>query len=102
MGFFSKLFGTGKTYKATCVPRSAFCAWTYEQTTKLPARIVITEIKPGYDHAQAQGWDGLNWVWLEESMGYAVIKGGCQHKGREYKWLTIGDLLKEHEGRMIG
>ena len=86
------------SFKGSCVPRAVFSAWTYEQEAGLPARIVIIEIRKGYDHAQAQGFNGIEWVWLEEAIDYSVIRGAQQHEGGIVKYLTLDEILMEHRG----
>jgi len=88
------LGGCVTSYEGTYVPRAIFAAWTWEQYTRRPARITISHVRPGIDHAQAQGWDGEEWKYLCND-GWFVFAG--KFTGKEpYKTLTIRQALDEH------
>ena len=82
------------TYSGYCVPESIMSAWTYEIRTGLPTRIAISNIEPGIDHAQAQGWTGKEWIWLTTDHG--ATKEWVNHFGKEpYRYLTLDEFIKE-------
>ena len=61
-----------------CVPESIKCAIVWQDKTGFPARIELTQNpdNPFINHAQAQGWDGWEWVYLtaDASQVYAFRK----------------------------
>src|SRR3990170_2141933 len=52
-----------------CVPEAIYSAWVYEAKTGLPARVAVSHIEAGVDHAQAQGFNGKEWIYLTTDHG---------------------------------
>ena len=50
-----------------CVPRAVYAALAFRLQTGCEVRVVILEIRPGYDHAQAQAKIEGNWMWINQA-----------------------------------
>ena len=77
-----------------CVPESIYSAWTWEARTGNPARIAVSNITPGVDHAQAQGWDGQEWKPLTHHDGKVFV--WRRHFDREpYRYVDLDAWVNE-------
>jgi hypothetical protein len=88
---------TSQTWQHYCVANSIRDAWSYEMRTGNPARIAISKIKPGVDHAQAMGQmpDG-SWKYLTMHNNDGLLREWERQSHSEpYRYLTLDDFIQE-------
>ena len=77
-----------------CVPESIYSAWSWTARTKQPVRIAISHIKPGIDHAQAQGLTENGWQYLTSQHG--TVSLFHSHFGTEpFRYTTLDEFIRE-------
>lgn len=91
LGCSSEPFST----EGYCVPEAIYSAWVYEAKTGLPARIAVSHIKPGIDHAQAQGFNGKEWFFLTTDHGPTREYKSHFPEFEPYRYLALDAWVKE-------
>ena len=83
-----------RSVPGTCVPEAIYSAWVWEARTGMPSRIALTLHSPGMGHAQAQGWDGKQWVYL--TTDHSETRVDRSHYGHEpYRYVSLDEWIRE-------
>lgn len=92
-------FGPIVSVQPMCVERSVYAALAFRMQTGAEVRVVISNVSPGLDHAQAQAKLNDRWLWLNQSGDEVYVGGVDFKKARPYKYLTLRELMAELEGK---
>jgi hypothetical protein len=92
-------WGGDPRIRGNCVSESIINAEEWIRTTGREAQIIISNIEPGIDHAQAIGkdWHG-GWVYLTRHESDGMLRRWHRHfPAKPYRYVDVETFVREQE-----